>query len=100
MLESFRNEVAYEQSWKVMKRWLEENFSAVEVDGVTRRHLFRLAAENRLIDDVDVWMTFHKAHNETSHIYNCVIAAAVLERCPFFLVAGDALLAALKARND
>jgi len=52
-------EVAYEQSWKMMKRWLEANVSPVAVDGVTRCQLFRLCHENRLIDDVDGWMTFH-----------------------------------------
>ena len=38
--------VAYEQSWKMMKRWLEENVGATYVAGVTRRGIFRLAAEN------------------------------------------------------
>ena len=35
-------EVAYEQCWKMMKRWLEENIGRTYVDGVTRRELFRL----------------------------------------------------------
>ena len=30
-------EVAYEQCWKMMKRWLEENIGRTYVDGVTRR---------------------------------------------------------------
>ena len=46
-------EIAYEQSWKMMKRWLEDSVGATYVDGVTRRELFRLAAEHRLITDVD-----------------------------------------------
>lgn len=85
VIQSF--EVAYEQSWKMIKRWLENNVSAIDVDGVTRRHLFRLAAETGLISDVDLWMTFHKARNETSHTYNSEIAAAVLEMAPDFLLA-------------
>ena len=93
-------EVAYEQSWKMIKRWLENNVSAIDVDGVTRRHLFRLAAETGLIADVDLWMTFHKARNETSHTYNSEIAAAVLEMAPDFLLACQTLVATLKARND
>ena len=93
-------EVAYEQSWKMIKRWLENNVSAIDVDGVTRRHLFRLAAETGLIADVDLWMTFHKARNETSHTYNSEIAAAVLEMAPDFLLACETLVTTLKARND
>ena len=30
-------EVTYEQSWKMMKRWLEENIGAASVDGVSKR---------------------------------------------------------------
>ena len=36
-----------------MKRWLEKNYSSSYVDGVTRRELFRLAAENHIIDYVE-----------------------------------------------
>lgn len=93
-------EVAYEQSWKMMKRWLENNISAADVDGVTRRHLFRLAAETDLIDSVDAWMGFHQARNETSHSYNRAKATAVVDLAPEFLLACDGLLTALKARND
>ena len=93
-------EVAYEQSWKMMKRWLENNISAADVDGVTRRHLFRLAAETDLIGNVDIWMVFHQVRNETSHTYNRAKATAVVDMAPEFLLACDSLLAALKARND
>ena len=98
VIQSF--EVAYEQSWKMIKRWLENNVSAIDVDGVTRRHLFRLAAETGLISDVDLWMTFHKARNETSHTYNSEIAAAVLEMAPDFLLACETVVTTLRARND
>lgn len=93
-------EVAYEQSWKMVKRWLEKNMSAEDVDGVTRRHLFRVAAEANLIEDVDLWMTFHQARNETSHSYNRVKAAAVVDMTSEFLLACDGLLSVLKVRND
>lgn len=63
-------EFTYELCWKFMKRWLEMNNSAASVDGVTRRELFRLAAEYQLIDDVSIWMEFHYARNRTSHIYD------------------------------
>jgi len=93
-------EVAYEQTWKMMKRWLETNMSAVEVDGVTRRQLFRLCNENRLIDDVDVWMVFHKSRNETSHTYNAETAHDVFAVAQKFLPEAIGVLSRISSRND
>ena len=93
-------EVAYELSWKMMKRWLETNISAQSVDGVTRRELFRQAAENRLIDDVELWMSFHAARNETSHTYDNDTAEEVSETAEHFAAAAQSLLTSLRARND
>jgi nucleotidyltransferase substrate binding protein (TIGR01987 family) len=93
-------EVAYELSWKMIKRWLETNISAESVDGVTRRELFRFAAENRLIEDVDLWMLFHAVRNETSHTYDNVTAEKVSESAERFVDAAQALLTSLRARND
>jgi nucleotidyltransferase substrate binding protein (TIGR01987 family) len=93
-------EFTYELCWKFMRRWLQENVGRVYVDGVSRRELFRLAAENRLIEDVDAWWTYHKARNLTSHIYNEEIADDVFEAAEEFLPHAQALLNALKAQND
>lgn len=60
-------EVCYESAWKSMKRWIEENVE--EVDGATRRALFIKAFENKPITDVEKWMLFHRARNNTSHVY-------------------------------
>ena len=54
------------------------NINPESVDGVTRRELFRLAAENKLIVDVDLWMDFHQARNSASHIYDDEVAEATL----------------------
>jgi nucleotidyltransferase substrate binding protein (TIGR01987 family) len=93
-------ELTYELCWKFIKRWLEMNVSPGVADGVARRELFRLAAENRLIVNVEQWMRYHEARNLTSHIYQPEIAERVYHTAHAF--AGDAarLLAALEARND
>jgi len=93
-------EFTYELCWKFMKRWLEMNISPNTAEGVTRRELFRLAAESRLIDDVDKWMQHDKARNLTSHTYDQKVAKSVYSAARNF--AGDAqrLLEALEARND
>ena len=93
-------EVTYELSWKLMARWLNTYIGAGTADGVTRRHLFRLAAENRLITDVDMWMQHHEARNATSHIYDEERAVQVYRATREFAHDARRLLKALEERND
>ncbi len=93
-------EVAYEQSWKMMRRWLAANPLAGDVDGVPMRQLYRLAAKTGLVDDIDRWMDFHAARNQTSHTYNRAIAQTVFALAPAFALHAQAMLAQLKTRND
>jgi nucleotidyltransferase substrate binding protein (TIGR01987 family) len=93
-------EVAYEQCWKAMKRWLETNVNSESVDGVTRRELFRLAAESRLISDVDAWMIFHRGRNETSHTYDADTAEEVYAIAASFVPEAERFLKTIAGRND
>lgn len=93
-------EFTYELSWLSIKRWLEANVSPTTGDGVTRRELFRLAAESRLIDNVDRWMRYHRARNRTSHTYRETTANEVYAVIPEFLADARSLLAILEANND
>ena len=93
-------EVTYELSWKLMTRWLNTYIGTGVADGVTRRQLFRLATENRLIPDVDLWMQHHDARNATSHIYDEEKAALVYRATRDFAHDARLLLEALDARND
>ena len=92
-------EFTYEQAWKYMKRWLDLNIGATVVDGVTRRELFRIAAESRLLEDVDAWMRFHQARNITSHTYDAAVSAEVAQVAVEFLQHAKDLLARLEAHN-
>jgi len=92
-------EIAYEQCWKAMKRWIEENVAPDVLFGTPRIELFRRAAENGLIDDVEQWMTFHQARNSTSHIYSADIAAEVYETAVRFVPEAEAVLQNLAIRN-
>lgn len=93
-------EFTYELCWKFMKRWLETNISPMVADGVARRELFRLAAESRLIEDVEQWMRYHEARNQTAHIYDPAIAQDVYATARRF--SGDAtkFLRGLESHND
>ena len=93
-------EVAYEQCWKFMKRWIEENESPNIVDGVTRRELFRISSENRLILDVDTWMIFHKSRNLTSHTYDKKNAEESFQISVAFLKEASQFLVRIKSHND
>lgn len=93
-------EFTYELCWKFIKRWLEENLGSTYVDGVSRRELFRIAAENRLIDDVDLWMDYHHARNQTSHTYDEAKAQKVFETANKFIQDAERLYAIIETRND
>jgi hypothetical protein len=82
-----------------MKRWIAENQGNSYVDGVPRRELFRLAAENLLLVDVDRWMEYHRARNRTSHIYDASVAKVVLAEAIAFLPAARETLQRLMVRN-
>jgi nucleotidyltransferase substrate binding protein (TIGR01987 family) len=93
-------EFTYEMSWKFIKRWLEKNYGSQTVDGVTRRELFRMAAENQLIGDVDQWMLFHQARNQTSHTYDEQVAEEVYGTALGFLPVAEQLHQQLQDKND
>ncbi|MCK5494550.1 MAG: nucleotidyltransferase substrate binding protein [Candidatus Omnitrophica bacterium] len=93
-------EFTYELCWKFMKRWLDNNLGSSHVDGVARRELFRLGVEHRLINDVDAWMIYHDARNETSHTYNDKKAEEVFEIAKKFFPDAKSFLANLEKVND
>ena len=93
-------EFTYELCWKFMKRWLETNYGPSFAEGVHRRELFRMAAENGLIDDVMLWMDYHQSRNMTSRTYDETIAQDVLEMAVKFQPEAKRLLEAIEKRND
>jgi nucleotidyltransferase substrate binding protein (TIGR01987 family) len=93
-------EFTYELCWKFMKRRLETNYGPSFAEGVHRRELFRMAAENGLIDDVTLWMDYHQSRNMTSHTYDDTVAQDVLEMAVKFLPEAKRLLEAIEKRND
>lgn len=93
-------EVAYELCWKFMKRWIEKNAAGEIVDGFTRKELFRIASEHRLLKDVEKWLNYHEARNLTSHTYDEDNAEKVLEAAMKFIYDAKALLKVLEEKND
>lgn len=93
-------EFTYELCWKFMKRWLERNFNPTSIDGMTRKELFRLAAEHQLINDVEAWFSYHNFRNETTHAYDEQTAADVYASAVKFIHEAQALLKVLQSKND
>jgi nucleotidyltransferase substrate binding protein (TIGR01987 family) len=93
-------ELTYELSWKFIKRWLENNIGITEVDGVSRRQLYRLAAQSKIIKDIELWMTFHKYRNLTSHTYDENTAKEVVGTCQAFSDACQQPIFELNSKND
>ncbi len=93
-------EFTYELCWKFMKRWLDVNLGSTYVEGVARRELFRLSAENKLIEDVDQWMEYHDARNETSHTYDLDTAEEIFQISQTFYSDAFELLNTLEMKND
>ena len=93
-------EFTYELCWKFMKRWLEVNGEGASVDGVTRKELFRIAAERRLIDNIEAWFVYTESRNETAHTYDPETAADVFESAKSFVGDARLLLNRLKEKND
>ena len=89
-------EFSYELSWKLLQRVLKEMLPPEQVQGVSRRHLYRLAQEKGLIEDVAPWWRFHEARNLTSHVYDEAVADQVYLAAIDFLPHARALLARLE----
>ena len=94
-------EVAYEQCWKFIQRWIRENRTPEDADHpLTRKELFRLAARYGLITDPLPWFEYSDARNLTSHTYDAKQAEVVFAVAGHFSIDAQYLLKQLKERND
>jgi nucleotidyltransferase substrate binding protein (TIGR01987 family) len=94
-------EVAYEQCWKFIQRWIRENRTPEDADHPrTRKELFRLAARYGLITDPLPWFEYSDARNLTSHTYDAKQAEVVFAVAGHFSIDAQYLLKQLKERND
>lgn len=62
-----RFEFCAELSWKLMKKYLDENLMIVEY---SPRSVVKEAYKQRLIDDGEVWLDILEDRNLTSHTYD------------------------------
>lgn len=94
-----RFEYTYELSWKLLKRYLETAEGSQSVDPLSRKELYRLAAEKGLVDDVEAWFQYHRVRNETSHADNEPKAEEVYAIAAQFAHSAAQLLSRLEQRS-
>jgi nucleotidyltransferase substrate binding protein (TIGR01987 family) len=95
-----RFEYCFELSWKMLKRQIEmELGNASEVDGYSKRTLFRVAAERGLVSAPEAWFVYLVQRNKTSHAYDARVAAEVAAVLEDFLRDAYAVLTTLEGRD-
>ncbi len=91
-------EFTYELSWKMLRRQLRSEEGEGEVTRLSRKDLYRLAAQKGLIDDPESWFVFHQGRNETSHTYDENTANDIYLLVLDFLPVAEKLFKKLEAR--
>ncbi len=94
-----RFEYTYELCWKFIKRDMSEDMGSEAVAILSRKDLFRTAADKGLIADPLSWFTYHKARNETSHTYNEKTAEQTYDIALSFAVDARSLLLSLQKKH-
>lgn len=74
-------ELCYELTWKTLKRIL--GHRGIETN--SPKETFRVAAAERLIDNVEKWYTFVELRNMTVHVYKHELAEEVFAALPNFI---------------
>ena len=72
-----RFEFTFEQAWKVMKLYLEEQKGVDEV--LTPRRTIICAYKHNLIKDEDLWIEMMLDRNRTSHMYDEDVAISIVK---------------------
>lgn len=93
-----RFEFTYELAWKMMRRQLIEDQGSSDVVGLSKKELFAMAVDAKLIDSIELWMSFHRTRNESSHLYDEAKSDAAYQVAIAFLPEVRKLIERLAAR--
>ncbi|MBT6844115.1 MAG: nucleotidyltransferase [Candidatus Melainabacteria bacterium] len=87
-------EMCYELSWKTLKKVIEAQGLIVKANP---REVYRIAADQELIDDPETWFNFHETRNLTVHTYNEETAKSIFDKLGEFQELLDQLTNKLKS---
>ena len=65
-----RFEYTIDLAWKILGRVLKQHYDVLEQDIRSKKDIFREAAKIGLIGDVQSWILFYEARNQTSNDYS------------------------------
>lgn len=91
-----RFEYTFELAWKMIQRVLGILGQMEEEKLMSKKDLFRLAAQKGLLTDPEAWFVFLEARNESAHLYNAVVAERLFKVAQDFASPARELLATLK----
>jgi len=83
-------EAAYELARKILERWVSINIATDSWK--TRREFYELLEKRGIIEDSNLWLSFHAARNASSHNYSENIAVAAADDAVKFYPAAIAVL--------
>jgi len=93
-------EFTFELCWKFMKRYLEKSLGESVTIGISKKELFRIAAEHKIINRVEDWFTYNEARNLTTHIYDNKVANDVYSVALKFFPISKSFFEILETKND
>ena len=73
-----RFEFTFEQSWKVMKLYLEDQ--GIIDEAIAPRSTIKVAFTNKIITNGEIWIEMMLDRNRTSHMYDETIAKNIVQR--------------------
>lgn len=91
-----RFEYTFELAWKSAKRVL----ASEGIESLTPKSVIRDLGNQGWIDNVEEWLDFLKARNESTHIYKQQTAVTVFNKAKEFPAHCQKLLNTLKAHNQ
>lgn len=75
-----RFEFTYELTWKTLRKVLIKHGSEAN----TPKTVFRIAANDNIIDNLELWFEFVNYRNNTTHVYNEKVADDIYSHIPKF----------------
>ena len=87
-----RFEFTYELVWKTLRKILLRR----GLEANSPKSVFRLAAQDNIINDIDRWFSFVDYRNQTSHVYNENIAQEIYIHLADFQHLTNVLITKLK----
>lgn len=91
-----RFEYTFELAWKMIQRVLRFLGHSEQEKLMSKKDIFRLAAQKGLLDSPEDWFIFLEARNETVHMYNPDVADHVFNVARTFPTQARELLTKLK----